>query len=904
MVPNGGTALSPQDLFLTYAHETIESNLDPKTLLEMLLSKLSEVPPYSSFVVVRENKPWGTVSLVGSAGEQAELLSEGLAGERPRPWESVRTLALRRRFICLPSEILVGPGTERFDDDFRCVIVPLGNVVRGRSALVALLRPTEDVASRDHEYAVVLETLAHVMTLVLERLDAADLQMTLRRRAQITEMLTGALTDTTIPLESWLALVARCSTQVLSCCEARVIFMGDSSVATISAYESGDVQTIHLSAVPPGLAEYVVRTGRNVLGGSLRYGLIEPYEALRQASARHRSQSVVVTALRGVDGRVWGGIGGLDRRMFRFDEESLSALQEIAQVASAGISYRTSHVRGLLEADKNRSLAKAIDQIGDGVVIVGPAQRLIYANQTALNLFGYSLEEITAIPSMKLIDERDQQILFRSDIYASLNRGEKLEIDLLSRRKDGTTFLGGYSIIGQFSSEGKAVGWTCNLRDYTSRAAREDTLRQQAEIDHLTSVLSRRGFVTRVDNFLRERRDGDDYLSLIYVDLNGFKAVNDSYGHAAGDELLRVVASRLKSGLKDTDFLGRLGGDEFVVALVELASSHDGHAVAKRLEARLSATPVTIGNEQIFVTASLGVATSKVATANVDLLVHRADKAMYRTKHGRGMTVEQNRQAASDTRRIEDLRLALSTKERMSRELRPRVSAIISIPQQEILGHLVEMEWQQPEGATVSLTDLPSSVYDTQLVTKFDRLALDAIWGALQGEKGSLGTPPSEIFLTVNMQSLSDIGFTRALIRAKYRWDSAGVSKVTLLLAAKTGQRAVDSRSLRHCAMLAEGGCELGLTTPFSLPYFLNSLDQVPLRWVLVRWSRFSSTNGVVVAHLLRGIATAFEGIGTKLLVVDTPPGHDGALESLGVHAVTHVELPQDTLSTSKDDLR
>ncbi len=880
-------AVRLRDSSVTQLSVSLEEEVPPLEMLAMALRDLVQGGPFFSSAVLQENVTWSTISVVASSGEDCESLRDALLGERPRPWESVRVLALQRSFLCNPSEVVYGPVPMALREHVRCLVVPIGSGPRGRSALVLFQRvlpeQSDDIKSEFRS----LEEVSRMVSRVLERLDAEALHKTLRRRVLITESLTSALADISISLESWLSLVARCTLDVVPCGEVRLVFREGDVVILVTARVGEETLVESNTFVPPGLADYVVRSGRDVLAGSLRFGFVEPREAQQLASARHRSQSVVVTPLREANGSVWGGIGALDRNFCHFDRESLNALREVAQVASAGIRYRSSHLFGLMEADRNRSLAKALDQIGDGVVIVGPAQHLVYANQTALELFGYTLEEITVIPSMQLIDEQDRDKLLKGELYDALNRGEKIEIDLLSVRKSGEVFLGSYSIVGQRAASGEIVGWTCNLRDYTERAALEDGLRREVEIDHLTSALSRRGFVNRVDRYLSEHRDQNLYLSLIYVDLNGFKAVNDSYGHAAGDELLRVVAHRLRGGLKDADLLARLGGDEFVVALVNLASARDGHAVAKRLEQRLNSSEVVIDGHQIFITASLGVASSRVASADIDLLVHRADQAMYRVKHGRKVTTLPSKQAQIDARLAEDLSHALNSKSRMRSHLLPRAREIISIADRSSLGYLFSVEWNHPQYGPIPLERLLRFTSVSPLATRLDRLATNAIWSFLENEARLTNELLAEIFVPLQLESLGDVGFTRSLGRSLQRLQASSRCTVTLLVSGSIDDRPVENlKFIRTCSMLIQSGVQIGLASPFLLPHFLNSLDAVPLSWIQVTWNAFQSMSASTRRDFLRGLASALSSIKVRLFVIDVPPGQEDLLLSIGVSAL------------------
>lgn len=178
---------------------------------------------------------------------------------------------------------------------------------------------------------------------------------------------------------------------------------------------------------------------------------------------------------------------------------------------------------------------------------------------------------------------------------------------------------------------------TVILREFAELAMDELELRRHASRDALTGILSRRAFVEQGSRvFSLSRRQHVD-LSCIMFDIDHFKAVNDTFGHAAGDMVLSSVAGQCAELLRDTDILGRLGGEEFAVLL---PSGRNGAAeVAERLRASIEATDLVIGSAGLKVTASLGVASLDSSVLTLQELLDRADLAMYASKHaGRNRT--------------------------------------------------------------------------------------------------------------------------------------------------------------------------------------------------------------------------------------------------------------------------
>ncbi len=180
------------------------------------------------------------------------------------------------------------------------------------------------------------------------------------------------------------------------------------------------------------------------------------------------------------------------------------------------------------------------------------------------------------------------------------------------------------------------------LADQRARIAELELLSTQ---DPLTGLLNRRGFADRLHLALAEaKRHEEGGGVLVYIDLDGFKPINDSFGHAAGDEVLRQVASRLLTTVRETDAVGRLGGDEFAVLFTE-TSWHNGWRRAKTIERALNTTMAMVGDSLIAVRASVGIQAYGAKDGDADLLA-RADRAMYETKRARHAEAERDGVAA------------------------------------------------------------------------------------------------------------------------------------------------------------------------------------------------------------------------------------------------------------------
>lgn len=178
-------------------------------------------------------------------------------------------------------------------------------------------------------------------------------------------------------------------------------------------------------------------------------------------------------------------------------------------------------------------------------------------------------------------------------------------------------------------------------RQRRERAAQERAMRHQAHHDVLTGLPNRLSFGPRLERALAQATQTGQTGALLFIDLDRFKAVNDSLGHAAGDQLLQVVARRLRSVLREGDRLFRMGGDEFTVILSTVASGHEAAVLAVRLR-QAASQPVALDGQEASVGATIGIvlfpgSATGIGTETADDLLRRADAAMYRAKaRGRG----------------------------------------------------------------------------------------------------------------------------------------------------------------------------------------------------------------------------------------------------------------------------
>jgi diguanylate cyclase (GGDEF)-like protein len=167
--------------------------------------------------------------------------------------------------------------------------------------------------------------------------------------------------------------------------------------------------------------------------------------------------------------------------------------------------------------------------------------------------------------------------------------------------------------------------------DISDRRKTEETIRHMATHDALTDLPTMRLYRDRLAMAINMARRNSSFVAVLFVDLDGFKAVNDTFGHDAGDAVLREVAARLNGAVRDTDTVARIGGDEFLLALTELGEPGQASKVAAKAIESIS-RPMAFGEATISVGASVGISVFPGDGIDVDRLVKRADEAMYKVK--------------------------------------------------------------------------------------------------------------------------------------------------------------------------------------------------------------------------------------------------------------------------------
>lgn len=275
--------------------------------------------------------------------------------------------------------------------------------------------------------------------------------------------------------------------------------------------------------------------------------------------------------------------------------------------------------------------ASVLTHAQEGIMITSPEGHILEVNAAFSEITGYSRNEaIGATP--RLLRSGRQGPDFYQAMFQQLATDGRWHGEVWNRRKSGSLFVVSETISAVRDSAGRLQHYVSLFSDITALKEQQQRLEHSAHFDALTDLPNRVLLMDRLQQAMVQAQRRGEPMALVFLDLDGFKGVNDQYGHALGDALLRALATRMRAALRDGDTLARLGGDEFVAVLVDLPQTQACLPMLQRL-LHAAAQAVQLGGRQLQVSASLGVTFYPQAQElGADALLRQADHAMYQAK--------------------------------------------------------------------------------------------------------------------------------------------------------------------------------------------------------------------------------------------------------------------------------
>jgi len=390
-----------------------------------------------------------------------------------------------------------------------------------------------------------------------------------------------------------------------------------------------------------------------------------------------------------------------------------------------------------------------VQNSSDIVAVLDPTGQIGYESTALERVLGHLAGERVGGSIFDLIHPDDAERARTVLAGIAARPGGQATIELRMLHADGSwRWMEG--IGANLLDDPDVAGVVLNYRDISERKALEKQLEHQAFHDPMTDLANRALFGDRVQHALaRGDRMGHGPTAVLFCDLDDFKTVNDSLGHAAGDELLRAVAERLRACIRPGDTAARLGGDEFGI-LLEEADAEGATLVAERILQGL-AKPFSVEARQLAVTASIGIASTDTAAGTADELLRNADAAMYSAKaRGKGRhELFEPSMHASALRRLE-LRAAL---EQALKEKQFRVfyQLVVELPTRRAVGVEALLRWQRPDGRMGLPGEFVPLAEESGLIVPIGRWVLSEACRQLAAWRRA--GVPTEISMAVNVSA-------------------------------------------------------------------------------------------------------------------------------------------------------
>lgn len=461
-----------------------------------------------------------------------------------------------------------------------------------------------------------------------------------------------------------------------------------------------------------------------VFGLQVSSRLAKPLEALKQAVKEIAAGNYDVTVSVGTSDEV-GVLGGAFNKMGATLKENHAKLKEIQTTLQVRIEKEQAanvalelvifeHAKSEKNLRESEERYRQIVELSPDAICIESGGIVAFANRACAALLG--VETAAEIVGKEVIDfihpdslENAQQR--KRQVRETDNPTQMLEAKLI--RVDGTV-IDVEGVAGPFLFNGK-LATQLLMREITERKRAAERLTYLAQYDSLTALPNRSLFHDRLDQSMARTRRSKGRLALMFLDLDRFKEINDSHGHAIGDAVLQAVARLFTESFRDVDTIARLGGDEFTVIVDQINDMEQVATVAERIRTTLSA-PLILSGTEIFVTASIGIAIYPANGASLEEMIKAADAAMYRAKQdGRNtyafFNSEMNAEASKRLNMSNLLRRALERDE-LILHYQPKVS----VQDGTITGMEALVRWNSNEQGFLSPAEFIPLAEETGLI--------------------------------------------------------------------------------------------------------------------------------------------------------------------------------------------
>lgn len=516
-----------------------------------------------------------------------------------------------------------------------------------------------------------------------------------------------------------------------------------------------------------------------------------------------------------------------------------------------------------------RLYANLFEHSGEAILITDSDKRILTVNPAFTRLTGYGIDEIRGENPRILASGQTPAETYRA-MWTALEEAGYWQGEVVDRRKDGTHYPKWISISVVRDVEGNISHYIASFTDITERKQAEAHISQLAYHDTLTGLLNRFSLNSQLEQALAMAHRDQHALAVMFLDMDRFKTINDTLGHAVGDKLLMEVAQRLRDSVRDSDIVARLGGDEFVVVLTEVEDATAAARLADKI-LQVLAQPYRIGKNELHSAASIGLAFYPNDGEDSETLMKNADIAMYHAKsQGRNniqfFTAEMNQAAVKRLKLDHDLRVAVETKQ-FELHYQPQLDSRDG----RIVGVEALVRWRHPHDGLISPAEFIPVAEETGMILQLGEWVLDEACRQLRAWRDE---GLADVIMAVNL-SAHQLHSPALLTQVAHALEKHGLTGVDLELEITESVAMHDpAASIGKLKALRELGLRLSIDdfgTGYSslsylklLPIHTLKLDQSFVRDIETDSNDVAiCTATIALAHNL-GLAVVAEGVETE----------------------------------------
>lgn len=370
-------------------------------------------------------------------------------------------------------------------------------------------------------------------------------------------------------------------------------------------------------------------------------------------------------------------------------------------------------------------MTKIFENVSEGIMITDKDKRIELVNPAFEFVTGYKRNEVIG-KTPAVLQSGVHELQFYLDMWQTIRQEGNWQGEIWNRRKTGDVYPEWLTIVGVANDEGEITNYCGIFSDLSERKIVENELEKRLLTDSLTEVSIRFAYIERMDNLLESTSTISHSVqhAVYFLDLDRFKQINDTLGHAVGDTILVEVAKRLKTLLKNKDIIARYGGDEFVITLTNVKNAKEAANFAEQIIGIIE-QPLDINGQDIFISTSIGISMYPLDGEATEQLIHCADKAMtYSKKNGLNDYAFYFDELKTDSQRVllldSELRRAIE-----NREFELHFQPKISMENEEIQGLEALVRWNSERLGFVSPAEFIPYAEETGLIIPLSEVIIE-----------------------------------------------------------------------------------------------------------------------------------------------------------------------------------